>query len=238
VSGAVVLLSGGLDSTACLAWAVERWGATAVHPVSFGYGQRHGVELDCARTVAVRLGVRAPRALPVEAFSVLGAAALTNAAIPVDASADGTGNDAAARLGLPSTFVPGRNLVFLALAGAYGAQLGLHDLVTGVCAADAAGYPDCRPSFVAAAEQAIGEALGEDVRIHAPLLHRTKAQTFALAEQLGVLDVVVAETHTCYEGDHRSLHPWGYGCAACPACVERAAGWHGFEAARAGERAA
>jgi 7-cyano-7-deazaguanine synthase len=236
--GVVVLFSGGQDSTTCLAWALERWAPDAIHPVSFDYGQRHEVELACARAISARFGVREPFLIPVEGFTRLGAAALTNPAISVSADARGSGNDFAARQGLPSTFVPGRNLVFVALAAAYGAQHGIFDLVTGVCSADAAGYPDCRPSFVAAAQSAVGEALGEPVTIHTPLLHRTKAQTFALAESLGVLDVIVDETHTCYQGDRTRRHVWGVGCGDCPACRERAAGWAGFVAARSAEPAA
>jgi 7-cyano-7-deazaguanine synthase len=232
VSGAVVLLSGGLDSTTCLAWACARWDAQQVRPVSFRYGQRHEVELACARSVARRLGVAEPYVIPVEGFAALGLDSLTNPQIAVSRDGEAAGNGFAAVHGLPSTFVPGRNLVFLALAAAYGAGHGIFDVVTGVCAADAAGYPDCRPAFVAAAQSAVSEALGEAVRIHAPLLHLSKARTFALAEELGVLGVVVSGTHTCYNGDRSQLRPWGYGCGQCLACRERAAGWSQFKAGR------
>jgi 7-cyano-7-deazaguanine synthase len=230
MSGAVVLLSGGLDSTTCLAWACGNWEARDVRPVSFRYGQRHDVELASARTVARRLGVTEPYVIPVEGFAALGSDSLTNREIAVSREGEASSNAFAAVQGLPSTFVPGRNLVFLALAAAYGARQGIFDLVTGVCAADAAGYPDCRPAFVAAAQSAVSEALGEAVQIHAPLLHHSKARTFALAEDLGVLDLVLADTHTCYNGDRSQLHPWGYGCDQCLACRERAAGWSEFRA--------
>jgi 7-cyano-7-deazaguanine synthase len=233
MSGAVALLSGGQDSSTCLAWSCERWGTDNVHAVSFSYGQRHAVELACADVVARQLGTRAPFVIPVDGFAALAGDALTNPVIAVGERRGVIRNEFAESHHLPATFVAGRNLVFLALAAAYGVQRGIYDLVIGVCAADAAGYPDCRPAFVASAQSAISDALGEPVRIHAPLLYESKAFTFALADQLGVLELVVSETHTCYEGDRSVLHPWGYGCGRCLACRERAAGWSGFAAQRA-----
>lgn len=228
---AVVLHSGGQDSSTCLAWAVYKWGSDRILPVSFDYGQKHKVEMDCAREVCARLEVPMPEILPVEALKVLGGAALTDSNVEVASDAAGTGNLYAAEHGLPSTFVPGRNLVFLTLAAAYAAKNGVRNLVTGVCEADDAGYPDCRGSFIRAAEHAITEALDDRIAIHAPLLDKSKAQTFALASSLGHLDLIVKHTHTCYNGVHdlAHLHDWGYGCGECPACEERAKGWNQYK---------
>jgi 7-cyano-7-deazaguanine synthase len=226
---AVVLFSGGQDSTTCLAWAIKEFGRANVHPVSFDYGQRHMVELKQAHLIANALGVRSPLTIPVLVLKFLGGAALTNSSIDVQAKATQTsGNQFAYKHGLPSTFVPGRNMLFFTLAAAYGAQLDVYDLVTGVCEADASGYPDCRASFVSAAEATLSEALDDVVTIHAPLLERDKAETWELSKRLGVLDVVVELSHTCYHGDRSNKFEWGYGCGECPACVERAKGFAEF----------
>jgi 7-cyano-7-deazaguanine synthase len=220
---AVVLFSGGQDSTTCLAWALSTF--SDVHTVSFSYGQRHAVELDQARVIAHEFGV--PNVvLDAKVLSQLKGAALTNEAIAVETVAEpGSGNVHAAAHGLPSTFVPGRNMLFLTIAAAYGATLGIYDLVAGMCEADAAGYPDCRATFVSAAEEALTTALNEPVTIYAPLLERSKKETWLLAEELGILDVIVNSTHTCYEGNANDFHEWGFGCGLCPACVERALGF-------------
>ena len=220
----IVLLSGGQDSTTCLAWAKQRLrGETRC--VAFDYGQRHRVELEQAARIADIFEV------PLELLEVgvlrdLGGAALTDDEVDVQAKAteDG-GNVHAARHGLPSTFVPGRNMLFLTLAAAYGARFGIYNLVTGVCQQDRAGYPDCRSEFVWAAQLALTRALDERVTIHAPLLRRSKGETWQLARELGILDTVIEETHTCYHGNRVTMHPWGRGCGECPACVERAKGF-------------
>lgn len=230
---AVVLFSGGQDSTTCLAWAVDRWGKDEVQPISFDYSQKHQVELEQAKKICEKLGVAEPVVLPIEALAQLSAAALTNPDIEVEAEAQQHGEDTtniwAAQHGLPSTFVPGRNLLFLTLAAAYGAMNGAKELVTGVCEADAAGYPDCRKSFVMATRVALSEALADDFIIWAPLISINKAATFQLAEDLGVLDTVVEMSHTCYHGERETKHDWGYGCGECPACQERANGWSEFK---------
>lgn len=232
---AVVAFSGGQDSTTCLAWALQRWGAGAVAALGFDYGQRHRVELDVAAQIAHDLGVPY-RVLSVPAFRELGAAALTSPTIDVkDAEhVQGSGNVHAEKVGLPSTFVPGRNVIFLGLAAAYAMQLGAAHVVTGVCEADDAGYPDCRASFIASMNDTLIEAMGTNsIVLHAPLLHLNKASTFMLADNLGALSLVLERSHTCYEGNHETRHAWGYGCGECPACVERAKGWSGFMEMRA-----
>jgi 7-cyano-7-deazaguanine synthase len=230
MSGAVVLFSGGQDSSTCLAWAAREFGTRELHPVSFDYGQRHAVELECGRLVAHSFGAREPHVIPMDGLSPIAGTALTSSSVDLETTASGSSDNVFAREhGLPSSFVPARNLLFLTLACAYGAQRGIYDLVTGVCEADAAGYPDCRERFVRAANVALIEALDEPrIRIHTPLLHRSKAETFALADELDVLGVIVRATHTCYDGDRSHRHEWGYGCGECLACRERARGWERF----------
>jgi 7-cyano-7-deazaguanine synthase len=227
---AVVCLSGGQDSTTCLYDALRRY--APVHALSFDYAQRHRVELDCAAAIAAQAGVE-HTILPIEAFALLADASLTNPAIESLADATGTGNTYAEGRGLPSSFVPGRNIIFLGLAAAFGIPRGMETLVAGVCSTDEAGYPDCRADFVTSLQDTIRIGMDcPDFRIDAPLLHRTKAQTWAMANELGVLEVVRTATHTCYEGVRGELHDWGYGCGECPACQTRARGWAEFNATR------
>jgi 7-cyano-7-deazaguanine synthase len=229
VSAAVVCLSGGQDSTTCLYHALRRY--DRVHAVSFDYGQRHRIELDCAAAIAAEAGV--PQVvLPLGVFTQLGDGSLTNPAIESRFDATGTGNDYAERRGLPSSFVPGRNIIFLGLAAAFGVPRGHETLVAGVCATDEAGYPDCRADFVESLVQTIRIGMDcPEFAIDAPLLHTTKAETWALAQELGVLEIVRTQTHTCYEGVRGELHEWGHGCGKCPACVTRARGFAEFAAA-------
>lgn len=228
--GVIVLLSGGQDSSTCLAWAIDTFGADGIRPVSFDYGQRHRIELTCARRVCGAMGVMPPFVIPVEALGRIGGAALTDEDVAIDTDATGTGNKYAEEHDLPSTFVPGRNVIFLTLALAFGAKDGIYDLVTGVCETDRAGYPDCRSEFVQSLERTLRFALDEPfVNIHAPLLKRSKAETFALADELGVLDLILEHTHTCYRGERLQRWDWGYGCGACGACVERRDGYEAFQ---------
>lgn len=229
MDAAIVMTSGGQDSTTCLGWTIEQWGADRIKTIAFDYGQRHRVELDCARDVCSQLGVEQPIVLSIGALSQLGAAALTSPSIDVDVDAAGTGNVFAEAHDLPSTFVPGRNALFFTLAAAYGARFGIHDLVTGICATDRAGYPDCRREFVPAMEEALTIALDDEaVTIHAPLLDRTKAETWQLARELGILPTIIEKTNTCYHGDRDHRHDWGYGCGECGACDERHRGYEEF----------
>lgn len=227
---AIVLHSGGQDSTTCLAWAAEQVGKDNVYPLGFFYGQRHEVELNAARDVCRVLDIRQPTFMSAVQLQSLGGAALTDKGIEPSVDATGSGNKYAEDHGLPSTFVPGRNMLFLTLATAYGAKLGVYDLVTGVCEADDAGYPDCRSAFISVAQEALTLAIDEPVVVHAPLLSRTKAETFELADKLGILDTVIEVTHTCYNGDRTKKHDWGYGCGECGACAERAKGFAEFKA--------
>lgn len=205
-ASALVLLSGGQDSTTCLAWAAARW--PRLYSIAFDYGQRHRIELRAAATIAGLAGVVEHRALTVSSLRELGGNALTGNEAVSDAPSAG---------GLPNTFVPGRNLVFLTLAAAWAYQLGVHDLVTGVCQTDYSGYPDCRQDTMAAMQAALCAGLDAPIRIHTPLMHLTKAATIHLLQGLGRLDWL-RHSHTCYNGGQPP-------CGTCPACKLRAKGF-------------
>ncbi|CAM5786340.1 7-cyano-7-deazaguanine synthase QueC [Rhizobacter fulvus] len=217
---ALVLFSGGQDSTACLAWALTRY--AHVETIGFDYGQRHRIELDARREVrgalvaafphwAARLGD--DHLLDLALLGQLSDTALTGArAIEMTAK------------GLPNTFVPGRNLLFFNFAAAVAYRRGASVLVGGMCETDYSGYPDCRDNTLRALQVAISLGLDAPMTIETPLMWLDKAQTWALAEQLGgdaLVDLTIEHTHTCYLGDRAQRHAWGYGCGACPACVLR-----------------
>ena len=221
---AVVLLSGGQDSTTCFHYALHKY-ERGIMAVLFDYGQRHRVELELAAETARQYGVQW-RIIPIEALGQMGLASLTNDGIDNTPGGAPAADGWHARHGLPPSFVPGRNALFFTLAAALAIPLDFDAIVTGVCGTDHAGYPDCRPEFVASMQEALRHGMdAPDFRIDAPLLPLTKAQTWALADGLGVVDRIVTDTHTCYEGDRTTLHPWGYGCGECGACVERANGY-------------
>ncbi len=217
---ALVLFSGGQDSTTCLAWALARY--PHVETLGFAYGQRHAIELDCRAPIRAALAAtpNGPRLGPDHLIDLtatiagIGATALTSQAeITI-----GQGN-------LPTTFVPGRNLLFLAAAAALAWRRGLRRLVAGMCETDFSGYPDCRDDTIKAMQLAANLGLDSRFVIETPLMWLDKAETFALADALGILEIVREQTHTCYRGDHSRRHDWGYGCGACPACELRAAGY-------------
>ena len=229
---ALVLFSGGQDSTTCLAYALSKY--TRVETVAFDYGQRHRVELDARLQVikalraqfpkwAARLGV--DHLLDAGVLGVVSETALTrDTAIAMQAN------------GLPNTFVPGRNLLFMTLAAALAYRRGLQVLLTGVCETDYSGYPDCRDDTMKAMQVAL--SLGMDTRflIETPLMWIDKAATWQMAHRLGgqaLVDVIVEHSHTCYLGDRSQRHDWGYGCGQCPACELRAKGFAAFHTANA-----
>jgi 7-cyano-7-deazaguanine synthase len=228
---ALVLFSGGQDSATCLAWALDRF--EAVETVGFDYGQRHKVELEVRRAFlgrvrrdfpdwAARLGEDHLIALP--ALAQISDTALTRA-----------GEFAMTEAGLPNTFVPGRNLIFLTYAAALAYRRGLKHLVTGVCETDYSGYPDCRDDTVKALQAAINLGMESRLVIDTPLMWIDKSQTWALAETLGgqaLVSAIVEDTHSCYQGDRSALHAWGYGCGACPACDLRRRGFETWKASR------
>ena len=221
---ALVLFSGGQDSTACLGWALDRW--SRVETVGFAYGQRHAVELDCRGPVRESLAPRWPGRLGEDhlldmtaAFAGLGATAMT-AEMEITTGAEG----------LPTTFVPGRNLLFLTMAAALAYRRGIRHIVGGMCETDFSGYPDCRDDTVKAMQLALNLGMDRRFVLHTPLMWLDKAETWALADRLGLLAVTVEQTHTCYRGDRTHRHDWGWGCGACPACDLRAAGFRRFRA--------
>lgn len=209
MSRALIVLSGGQDSTTCLYWALREFGAGRVETVTFDYGQRHRIELDCARQIAELVGVP-NQILPIDTFRVLGGNALTDQTVTIKAQRD----DSAC---LPNTFVPGRNLILLTFAAAYAYPRGIGHLVTGVCETDYSGYPDCRQAAIGALQQAIRLGMEYELVIHTPLMRLSKKATVELARELGALDAM-AYTHTCYEGRQPP-------CGQCPACVLRAKGF-------------
>ncbi|MEO1027799.1 MAG: 7-cyano-7-deazaguanine synthase QueC [Pseudomonadota bacterium] len=228
---AIVLFSGGQDSTICLISALERF--EAVETIGFDYGQRHRVELTQRQHVREALYAFKPdyaeklgedQLIPVPSLGALGETAMTaETEIEIGKS------------GLPTTFVPGRNLVFLALAGALAWRRGAGTLVGGMCETDFSGYPDCRRNTLDAQEQALALGLDMDLTIDTPLMYVDKAATWQMAYDWGgdaLVELVVEHSHTCYKGDRSKRHDWGYGCGECPACELRAAGWKKWLASR------
>ncbi len=221
---ALVLFSGGQDSTVCLAWALERY--DRVETVGFDYGQRHRVELAARQAVlariggiksawAVRLGGDHLIALP-ELGRISETALTRETAIEMSAA------------GLPSTFVPGRNLLFLTYGAAIAYRRGLGALIGGMCETDYSGYPDCRNETLQTLGRALALGLDRPFEVVTPLMYVDKAATWGMAQRLGgqpLVDLIVEHTHTCYLGDRSHYYPWGYGCGTCPACELRAAGW-------------
>lgn len=206
---AVVVLSGGQDSTTCLYWAIDRFGTGNVAAITFDYGQRHRVELDCAKTVAAAAGVP-QTCLPINTFTALGGDTLT--ADSTDAS-----GEIDSSTGLPNTFVAGRNLIFLTYAAAWAWPRKIQHIVTGVAQTDYSGYPDCRNETIESLQQTLRLGMESVVTIHAPLMYLSKKETVQLAEKLDALDVM-AHTHTCYNGERPP-------CGECAACRLRAKGF-------------
>jgi 7-cyano-7-deazaguanine synthase len=221
---ALVLFSGGQDSTVCLAWALERF--ARVETVGFDYGQRHRAELDARTRVRERIMALRPawaerlgedHLVCLDALAAISETALTrDVAIEIGES------------GLPTTFVPGRNLVFLAFAGALAYRRGLKHLVAGMCETDFSGYPDCRDDTIKAMQLALNLGMERRFVIDTPVMWLDKAAVFALGHEIGgdaLIDLLVEDTHTCYLGDRSRRHDWGYGCGECPACRLRAQGF-------------
>lgn len=206
---ALVVLSGGQDSTTCLYWAIDRFGSGNVSTVTFDYGQRHRIELSCAASVAENAGVTNV-CLPIDTFAALGGNALTDSEIEVEAVSSSATE-------LPNTFVPGRNLIFLTFAAAFAYRRGIEHLVTGVAQTDYSGYPDCREATIRALQQTLRLGMESRIVIHTPLMSLSKKQTVELARDLGGLDAM-ALTHTCYNGARPP-------CEECAACVLRAKGF-------------
>jgi 7-cyano-7-deazaguanine synthase len=223
---ALVLFSGGQDSTTCLAWALTQF--EWVETVGFAYGQRHAAELDARPRILRRLSegyswsgrLGADHLLTLDVLSEIGGSALTDD-VAIAMRADG----------LPTTFVPGRNLMFLTAAAALGTRRGICDLVGGMCETDYSGYPDCRNETMLAMQKALTLGFAQSFAIHTPLMKIDKAETWRLAKQLGgetLVNLILEDTVTCYQGDRSHRHDWGYGCGACPACHLRATGYRNY----------
>jgi 7-cyano-7-deazaguanine synthase len=226
-SAALVLLSGGQDSATCLAWALDRF--EKVETVGFHYGQAHAVEMTVRKEVRNKIA-----GLNNAWLARLGEDHVCDAGIIGQISKGTLTGSVATQLrseGLPDTFVPGRNLVFLTLAAALAYRRGLKHIVSGVCETDYSGYPDCRDNTIKALQVAVSLGMDTSVVFQTPLMWIDKAQTWEMARQLGgesLVRIIRSDTHTCYRGDRSQLHEWGYGCGECPACSLRAQGWQRF----------
>lgn len=225
---ALVLFSGGQDSATCLAWALDRF--KRVETIGFAYGQRHAVELE--QRDVLRRGLtgfdgwndRLGEDHMVD-LAALGAISQTSLTSDVEIAFSDSG--------LPNTFVPGRNLIFLTFAAAVAYRRGIKHIVTGVCETDYSGYPDCRDDTIKALQVALNLGMEKRFVLHTPLMWLSKAATWDLADTLGgkdLVDLIRVESHSCYLGDRSTLHAWGYGCGTCPACDLRRKGWEAFVA--------
>ena len=217
---ALVLFSGGQDSTTCLAWALERF--RRVETIGFDYGQRHLIEMDCRLTVREELRAQFPHwadRLGEDHVLDLGLIGqLSDTALTAEREIEFQAN------GLPNTFVPGRNLLFLGFAATLAYRRGASVLVGGMCETDYSGYPDCRDNTLKALQVALSLGLATPMTVETPLMFLTKAQTWDLSEQLGgqtLVELIIEHTHTCYLGERGQRHPWGHGCGHCPACELR-----------------
>jgi len=226
---ALVLFSGGQDSTTCLAYALAR--CDRVETIGFDYGQRHRIELEQRGKIREKIVALDPlwaqrlgedHLIDLSVFGQISATAMTrDVAITIEAN------------GLPNTFVPGRNLVFLAFAAAVAYRRGLQHIVGGMCETDFSGYPDCRDVTIKAMQTALNLGMEKNFLLDTPLMWLDKAATWTLAEELGghaLVDLILEETHTCYLGERGTRHDWGYGCGTCPACTLRAQGWTRYRA--------
>lgn len=228
-TGALVLFSGGQDSATCLAWALDRF--DRVETIGFDYGQRHRIELDCRDSIRKGLAALNPRWAQrlgddhTIDLAVLGQ--ISDTALTRDVGIEMT------EAGLPNTFVPGRNLVFLTFATTLAYRRGLKHVVGGMCETDYSGYPDCRDDTIKALQVALNLGMDKRFVLETPLMWIDKAETWRLAERLGgqaLVDLILEESHTCYLGERGTRHPWGFGCGTCPACELRADGYRRYKA--------
>lgn len=230
MNSALVLFSGGQDSTVCLAWALDKF--DVVHTIGFDYGQRHSVELTCRTSVIEKIKTAFPSwGKKIGSDTLIDLKSLSAIA---DTSLTRETEIKFNKNGLPNTFVPGRNLLFFNYAAALAYRLGVKNLIGGMCETDYSGYPDCRDETLKALERAITLGMGEEFKIHTPLMWVDKAKTWDIAKTLGgqpLIDIIVNDTHSCYVNDHTTKHAWGYGCGTCPACELREAGYAKYKAA-------
>lgn len=212
---AVVIFSGGQDSTTCLYWAKARY--NIIEAITFAYGQKHSIEIEQSKKICDLLGVK-QTIVDISFLNTLVESALTS---------NGDVNQLNEK-GLPASFVPNRNQLFITLAHAYAQKIGAETLVTGVCQTDYSGYPDCRLDFIKSVETTSNLGSQSNITIQTPLMDLTKAETFEMAKILDCLDEVIEYSHTCYNGDRTHRHDYGYGCGECPACKLREKGYQEF----------
>lgn len=212
---AIVIFSGGQDSTTCLYWAINKY--KNVEAITFNYGQKHSIELEQSKIICNKENIK-QTIIDISFLNTIVESALTS---------NGDVNKLNNK-GLPSSFVPNRNQLFITMAHSYAQKINANILVTGVCQTDYSGYPDCRETFIKAIEWATNMGSNSNIKIETPLMYLTKAQTFKLAEQENCLDEVIRLSHTCYNGNRTKEHDWGYGCGECPACELRRKGWNEY----------
>lgn len=218
---ALVVFSGGQDSTTCLAWAIDKWDRPNVEAVTFDYDQRHIGEIEQAAIICEKMGV-VQTIIKNDLFSNFSGSALLDKAMDINAAEDE----------LPSSFVPGRNAFFLLAAAMMAYKRKIKNIVAGVCQTDYSGYPDCRNESIRSVQTMLNLCMETDFAVYTPLMYLTKAQTFALADNLSILDMVIKYSSTCYEAD-KTWHAWGYGCGVCPACKLRKRGYDEFSRQKA-----
>lgn len=216
MSRAVVIFSGGQDSTTCLFWAKNRF--KEVSAISFIYGQKHSIELQQAKKICKDAGIDL-KIIDISFLSDISNSALTS---------NGDINKKNEK-GLPASFVPNRNQLFITLAHSFAQKINADNLVTGVCQTDYSGYPDCRQIFIDDLEKVTNYGSDANIKIHTPLIYLTKAETFLLAEKEKCLDIVINDSHTCYSGNREVKYEWGYGCGECTACIKREEGWKEYK---------
>jgi 7-cyano-7-deazaguanine synthase len=215
----VVIFSGGQDSTTCLYWALKQYPQAMVTCLSFKYGQRHEVELKQAKIICDEVGVPSMVIDLSEILQQLSSSALLHPDKDISTLNEN---------GLPASYVPNRNQLFITLAHAFAQNIGADTLVAGMCQTDYSGYPDCRNQFILSLSIATNLGSDKNIEIKTPLMYLSKAETFSLAEEVGGLDAVLRHSHTCYHGDRSTFNDWGYGCGHCPACQLRSKGYAAF----------
>jgi 7-cyano-7-deazaguanine synthase len=217
---ALVIFSGGQDSTTCLFWAMKNF--DLVEAITFTYGQKHSVEVNCSQEICLKKDVK-QTIVDISFIVKLNDSAMLH-----------RGDTSQTKNGLPTSFVPNRNALMITLAHMYAQKSGCTHLVTGVCQTDYSGYPDCRQGFIDCIEVALNVGSESSILILTPLMEKTKAETWQMAEDLNCIFDVIELSHTCYEGDRNRRHQWGYGCGVCPACLLRKKGWEDYRKSRTG----